>query len=144
MKQICFFLSLYGSNGEFVLAVIDYYSRFLMVEIMRSASSNTILNCLRKMFGMQVLIDEIVTDHASYFISGTFKAFLHKNGINIRKDHRTGQETMFLSKISERVLEKLSEVHKFRIKIGIWNCTHLLCIIEQQNNRGFPCTVTIQ
>ena len=74
MKQICFFLSLYGSNGEFVLAVIDYYSRFPMVEIMRSASSNTILNCLRKMFAMHGLIDEIVTDHASYFISGTFKA----------------------------------------------------------------------
>ena len=33
------------------------------------------------MFAMHGLKDEIVTDNTSYFISGTFKAFLHENGI---------------------------------------------------------------
>ena len=71
----------YGSNNEFIFAAIDYYSRFPMVEIIKSTTSTTIINRLRQIFAMHGFVDEIVTDNASYFVSSEFKAFLHENGI---------------------------------------------------------------
>ena len=71
----------YGSNNEFIFAVIDYYSRFPMVEIIKSTTSTTIINRLRQIFAMHGFVDEIVTNNASYFVSSEFKAFLHENGI---------------------------------------------------------------
>lgn len=71
----------FGSNNEYILAAIDYYSRFPMIEIITSTTSTTIINKLRQMFALHGLVDEIVTDNASYFVSSTFKAFLRENGI---------------------------------------------------------------
>ena len=71
----------YGSNNEFIFAAIDYYSRFPMVEIIKSTTSTTIINRLRQIFAMHGFVDEIVTNNASYFVSSEFKAFLHENGI---------------------------------------------------------------
>ena len=52
-----------------------------MVEIIKSTTSTTIINRLRQIFAMHGLVDEIVTDNASYFVSSEIKAFLHENGI---------------------------------------------------------------
>ena len=81
-KKIGLVLSgLYGSNNEFIFAANDYYSRFPMVEIIKSTTSTTIINILRQIFAMHGFVDEDVTDNASYFVSSEFKAFLHESGI---------------------------------------------------------------
>jgi hypothetical protein len=40
------------TNNEYLLVVIDYYSRFPEVEIVRSSTSATIINKLRKIFAV--------------------------------------------------------------------------------------------
>ena len=52
----------YGSNNELIFAAIDYYSRFPMVEIIKSTTSTTIINRLRQIFAMHGFVDEVVTD----------------------------------------------------------------------------------
>ena len=71
----------YGSNNEYVLAIIDYYSRFPIAEIIQSTSSAAIINKLRQTFALQGLVDEIVTDNASSLVSSEFESFLREHGI---------------------------------------------------------------
>ena len=71
----------YGSNNEYVLAIIDYYSRFPIAEIIQSTSSATIINKLRQTFAMHGLVEEILTDNASSLVSSEFESFLREHGI---------------------------------------------------------------
>ncbi|MCG7869747.1 MAG: DDE-type integrase/transposase/recombinase, partial [Candidatus Thiodiazotropha taylori] len=71
----------YGSNNEHVLAIIDYYSRFPIAEIIQSTTSATIINKLRQVFAMHGLVEEIVTDNASNLTSVEFENFLREHGI---------------------------------------------------------------
>ena len=71
----------YGSINEYVLAIIDYYSRFPIAEIIQSTSSAAIINKLRQTFAMHGLVDEIVTDNASSLVSSECESFLLEHGI---------------------------------------------------------------
>ena len=71
----------YGSNNEYVLAIIDYYSRFPIAEIIQSTSSAAIINKLRQTFAMHGLVEEILTDNASSLVSSEFESFLREHGI---------------------------------------------------------------
>jgi transposase InsO family protein len=61
--------------------VIDYYSRFPEVEIVRSITSATIINKLRKIFAVHGICNEIVSDNGSQFVSEEFKSYLEELGI---------------------------------------------------------------
>jgi hypothetical protein len=50
------------TNNEYLLVVIDYYSRFPEVEIVRSITSATIINKLRKIFAVHGICNELVSD----------------------------------------------------------------------------------
>jgi hypothetical protein len=52
------------TNNEYLLVVIDYYSRFPVVEIVRSITSATIINKLRKIFAVHGICNELVSDNA--------------------------------------------------------------------------------
>ena len=65
----------YGSNNEYVLAIIDY-SRFPIAEIIQSTSSAAIINKLRQTFAVHGLVEEIVTDNARSLVSSEFESFL--------------------------------------------------------------------
>ena len=71
----------YWSNNKYVLAIIDYYSRFPIAEIIQSTSSAAIINKLRQTFAMHGLVGEIVTDNASSLVSSEFESFLREHGI---------------------------------------------------------------
>lgn len=49
------------TNNEYLLVVIDYYSRFPEVEIVRSITSATIINKLRKIFAVHGICNELVS-----------------------------------------------------------------------------------
>ena len=69
------------ANNEYLLVLIDYFSRFPEVEIIRSITSATIINKLRKIFSIHGLCTELVSDNGSQFVSDEFKTFLSDNGI---------------------------------------------------------------
>ena len=69
------------TNNEYLLVVIDYYSRFPEVEIVRSITSATIINKLRKIFAVHGICNELVSDNGSQFVSEEFKSYLEELGI---------------------------------------------------------------
>ncbi|MES9882797.1 MAG: RNase H-like domain-containing protein [Sedimenticola sp.] len=70
----------YGNNEQ-LLVIVDYYSRFPVVEIMTSTTSASIINKLRRTFSLLGIPREIVTDNAQNFVSEEFTQFLNENGI---------------------------------------------------------------
>ena len=68
-------------NRYYLLAVVDYYSRFPMVEILQSITSESIINQLRKWFGIMGNPAVIKTDNAANFVSVEMSNFFKENGI---------------------------------------------------------------
>ena len=68
-------------NRYYLLAVVDYYSRFPMVEILQSITSESIINQLRKWFGIMGNPAVIKTDNAANFVSVEMSNVFKENGI---------------------------------------------------------------
>ncbi|XP_053390798.1 uncharacterized protein K02A2.6-like [Mercenaria mercenaria] len=66
---------------ESLLVVIDYYTRYPLVAIMKSTTSRSIINQLSKWFSMFGYPNSIRTDNAPNLCSDEFKSFLYEHGI---------------------------------------------------------------
>ena len=72
-------------TGESILVVIDYYSRFLEVAILKSTTSAKVIEALAPMFARFGFPFSLRTDNGPHFISEEFEAYLRANGIEHRK-----------------------------------------------------------
>ena len=72
-------------SGEYVFIVVDYYSRYFEVDILKSVSSATIIGSLERIFCTHGLPQSLKTDNGPQFIPEEFGTFLETNGIQ----HRT-------------------------------------------------------
>ena len=68
-------------NKYYLLAVIDYYSRFPLVEVITSTTSQTIISHLRKWFSILGYSVEIRSDNAQNMVSAEMEYFFKENGI---------------------------------------------------------------
>ena len=67
--------------GHMFLIIIDAYSKWLEVRIMKSTTSSAIITTLCSIFAQFGLPSIIVTDNARNFTSTEFESFLNRNGI---------------------------------------------------------------
>ena len=72
-------------SGDSVLVVVDYFSRYYEVEIMRSTTSEKIIECLEKIFTTHGLPLSLRSDNGPQFSSDTFEQYLKDQGIEHRK-----------------------------------------------------------
>ena len=72
-------------GGEYLFVVIDYYSRYPEVEIIKSTTSTTIIQRLMRIFASHGLPLEVTTDNGPQFVSEEFKKFLYDNGIKHKR-----------------------------------------------------------
>lgn len=72
-------------SGENLLAVVDYYSRFFDVVIMRSTTSQKMIEALTPIFTRYGYPFSLKSDNASQFVSEEFESFLVSHGVQ----HRT-------------------------------------------------------
>ena len=72
-------------SGEYLLVVIDEYSRFPVVEIMKSTSANATIPVLDKIISSFGLPKVIKTDNGSPFNSHAFKEFSENTGFQHRR-----------------------------------------------------------
>ena len=72
-------------SGESLLVVVDYYSRFFEVVIMRSTTSQKMIEALTPIFVRYGYPFTLKSDNAAQFVSEEFEEFLSKNGIEHRK-----------------------------------------------------------
>ena len=68
-------------SGDYVFVVVDYYSRWYEIAIIKSITSSKIISCLNKMFTTFGLQLSITSDQGAQFVSREFKDYLKDNGI---------------------------------------------------------------
>lgn len=71
-------------NDIYILAVIDYYSRWIEFDILNSITSGRIIKSLEKMFFTHDLPFEMITDNAPNLASSEIEEFCKQNGIQLR------------------------------------------------------------
>lgn len=67
------------------IVVMDYYSRYVEVEIMRKTTTDKIVKSLHKMFQTHRLPIQIVTDNGHQFLNAEFKDFMEQQDIEHRR-----------------------------------------------------------
>lgn len=71
-------------SGESLLVIVDYYSRWLEIFVMKSTTSEKIIQCLKELFSVHGYPLSIQTDNAMNFNSEQLNSYL--NSLNI--EHR--------------------------------------------------------
>jgi transposase InsO family protein len=72
-------------TGENLLVLVDYYSRFPEVEIMKKITAAALEPRLRRIFARYGVTKRIVTDNAQTFCSTRFANLMAEYGIKHRK-----------------------------------------------------------
>ena len=72
-------------NGESILVLVDYFSRFVEVAILKSTTSAKIIEAISPVFARFGVPFSLRTDNGPQFVSGEFEAFLRIYGV----EHRT-------------------------------------------------------
>ena len=72
-------------TGESILVVVDYFSRFLEVAVLKSTTSAKIIEAMTPMFARFGVPYSLRTDNGPQFVSEEFRSFLQTNGIEHRR-----------------------------------------------------------
>ena len=72
-------------SEESILVVVDYFSRYFEVDIMRSTTSAKVINCLERIFLTHGLPLTVTSDNGTQFTSETFEQYLKECGIEHRR-----------------------------------------------------------
>lgn len=76
---------LFQLDGDDYLLTVDYFSRFIEVDRLRTTTSNSVVAALSQHFSRHGKPEVLVSDNGPQFASHTFAVFLAKNGV----EHRT-------------------------------------------------------
>ena len=72
-------------SGDHLLVVVDYYSRYMEEEVLRSTTADKVIASLRKIFLTHGLPVSITTDNGPQFISEEFRKFVEEERIEHRR-----------------------------------------------------------
>ncbi len=72
-------------SGHYCFVIIDEYSRFTVVEIVKSTSAKNVIPVLDKVFSMFGIPEVMKSDNGPPFQSHEMRAFMEKYGIKHRK-----------------------------------------------------------
>ena len=72
-------------SGESILVVVDYFSRFLEVAILKSTTSAKIIEAISPMFARFGVPFSLRTDNGPQFVSEEFETFLRSHGVEHRR-----------------------------------------------------------
>ena len=72
-------------SGEYIFVVVDYYSRYFEIDILKSVKAEKIINSLEAMFTRYGVPYDIITDNGPQFVDQGFNRFLKCYGV----EHKT-------------------------------------------------------
>lgn len=70
-------------DGRYILVVIDYFSRFQLIEFMNRTSTSEVIKFLEEAFSYYGNPASLICDNATYYTSQEFKEFCEENGIEL-------------------------------------------------------------
>ena len=95
-------------SGEHILVVVDYYSRYYKVAVVRTITSEKTIECLETIFARHGLPEVLVSDNGPNLVSEKFKALLKENGIkHQRVTTRWAQENGKVERQNRSILKRL-------------------------------------
>lgn len=68
-------------SNDYLLVVVDYFSRIIEIEVMRSIDSDATIWRLKVIFARLGYPESITADNGRQFVSEKFKTFCHQKGI---------------------------------------------------------------
>jgi hypothetical protein len=100
-----------------LLIVVDTFSKWLEVFIMKSTTSTKTIECLRTLFSSYGLPEELVSDNATCFSSYEFKEFLQKNGVRFKlippyHPQSNGAAERSVQEVKKSLLRQVLEDHQ--------------------------------
>ena len=81
-------------TGEYLLVIIDEFSRFPVVEVVRSTSAETVIPVVDNVFSLLGYPEIVKSDNGPPFNGHVWKAFMQENGIRHRKITPSGLKQM--------------------------------------------------
>ena len=110
-------------SGEYLFVVVDYYSRFIKVKIMRSIQSEKVVAVLDEMFARYGLPKSLRTDNGPQLIAAEFMDYLEERNIKhrritpfwpqangeVERQNRHLLKAMMIAKAGGRSLQELSK-----------------------------------
>ena len=97
-------------SGEYVVIVVDYYIRYFEVDILKSATSATIIGSLERIFCTHGLPQSLKADNGPQFTSEDFGAFLKTNGIQHRASTPLWPQANWEVEHQNRILLKILKI----------------------------------
>ena len=109
-------------TGEYTLVVIDAYSRFPEVEIVRSTSAKSTIHKLERIFATHGLPNTLKSDNGPPFQSSEFKQFMKENGIKHQRITPLWPQANSEAENFMKPMEKAIRAAHIKKKIGEQNC----------------------
>ena len=106
-------------SGDYVLVVVDYYSRYFEVDILRSVTSSKIIESLEKVFCAHGLPESLKTDNGTQFVSDEFENFLQENDIQHRTSTPMWPQANGEVQRQNRRLLKIAQAEKKDMKVEL-------------------------
>ncbi|XP_055611823.1 uncharacterized protein K02A2.6-like [Uranotaenia lowii] len=124
-------------TGEYILVVVDYYSRYVEIEIMTVITARETIKRLEKMFKYWGLPQTITLDNAKQFISSEFHEFC--NNTKIHLNHTTPYWPQANGEVERQNRSLLKRMKIANALYGDWK-SELQQYLQMFNNT--PHTVT--
>ncbi|XP_049302950.1 uncharacterized protein K02A2.6-like [Bactrocera dorsalis] len=70
-------------NGDNILVLIEYYSRYMEFKVIKSITSKTIIDEMEEIFSRLVFPETLTSDNGRQFVSVEFKSFCSTHGIRL-------------------------------------------------------------
>ena len=73
-------MDLFEHKGKLFLIVVDYYSRWIEVKVLRGQSSEAVIQSLKEIFAVHGIPDLVISDNGPQFANENFKKFTKEYG----------------------------------------------------------------
>ena len=97
------------SIGESLLVTVDYYSRWIEVDVVRNTASSVIIRCLENHFTRHGIPETLRTDNGSDLVSREIEEFFGGARNQTQEDYFTEAETEYSSYLRQCVRHGLKE-----------------------------------
>ena len=105
-------------SRDYIVVVVDEFSRFPEVELLTSTSAKAVVPKLDAVFSRQGVPDILKSDNGPPLMGMSSKTLLTIYNLSTEKSHHSGQKKMVKPNMSFKLLRKTSGLPTYKARIG--------------------------